>query len=303
MKFNTRYTRLALICVATSFTLIGLMAWTDRPTGEFAQNFTDTIPSKKMQKEKEKKDFDKELKELEKAEKELRAFDNDDWDEISDQIEAAIGRIDFGRIGLEFEDATKNELKDLDKQIERSMKDINWNELNDEIEKSMQEVRDIDFEKLREEIQDSKGELNLLKNGEWQKKFDAIDWKELNADIAGAMKDVKDLDFNFDFDKKGFDLDFHFEATADDLRKAKEELLGFKEMVYEMEEDKLLNTEKDYTIEFKKGELFINQKKQSDQVTAKYKKYFKNDLRIIKENGNININSQSNKKRSTIDPA
>ena len=301
MKFRTRFTKLLLICIVASITAIGLMAWTGKPVPQLSQNVTDTIPSKKVQKEKPKKDFDKQLEQLEKVETELGSLDHDDLDDLGEKIEEAIGRIDFGRIGLEIEEAT-HDLKDLDKEIARALKDVNWDEISVDIEKSMKELRDIDFENIHDELHDAKRELkSVLKDGDWDVKLDNINWKEINDDIAKSMKDVKD--FKFDFDAKDLDIGLDMENVTGAIRKAKEELKGFKEMVYEMEQDKLLNTENDYKIEFKKGELYIDDKKQGAEITSKYKKYFPNDRTIIKKNGNININPQSGTKRVDVEPA
>jgi hypothetical protein len=50
-----------------------------------------------------------------------------------------------------------------------------------------------------------------------------------------------------------------------------------------MEKEGLLNTKDDYTIEYKDGDLFINDKKQSSDITDKYKKYFKQKKIAIKK--------------------
>jgi hypothetical protein len=58
-----------------------------------------------------------------------------------------------------------------------------------------------------------------------------------------------------------------------------------------MEKDGLLNTKEDYSIRYNDGELFINDKKQPQDVTDKYKKYLpKKNIAIKKEDGKMNIN-------------
>ncbi len=75
-----------------------------------------------------------------------------------------------------------------------------------------------------------------------------------------------------------------------EIDKAKEELKGYQEMIYTMEKDGLLNTKEDYTIEYRQGELSINGKKQSTEITSKYKKYFKKDMMTIKKHdGDLKI--------------
>ena len=80
------------------------------------------------------------------------------------------------------------------------------------------------------------------------------------------------------------------ESANEGMEKAKVELKGYQEMVYAMEAAGLLDTDGDYTIEYRDESISINGKKQSPAVTEKYKKYFKKDrVKIIKEDGEINI--------------
>jgi len=77
-----------------------------------------------------------------------------------------------------------------------------------------------------------------------------------------------------------------------EIDKAKEELKRYQEMISNLEKEDLLNTREDYTIEYRGGELSINGKIQSKEITKKYKKYFRKEtLTIKKQNGDINIDS------------
>ena len=70
-------------------------------------------------------------------------------------------------------------------------------------------------------------------------------------------------------------------------------LKGYQQMIYGLEADNLLDTKKDYTIEYKDGFLTINDKKMEQPVLDKYKKYLGDkDLRIRKESGDIDINNR-----------
>ena len=63
-----------------------------------------------------------------------------------------------------------------------------------------------------------------------------------------------------------------------------------------MEKDGLLNTGQDYKIVYRDGALYINDKKQPVAVTAKYRKYLKDNLTIKKEKGRFNIGTNEDKK-------
>ena len=56
-------------------------------------------------------------------------------------------------------------------------------------------------------------------------------------------------------------------------------------MTTEMEKDELLNKKESNTIEYKNKELLINGKKQSPEVTEKYRKYFKGNNFKLKFSG------------------
>ena len=74
------------------------------------------------------------------------------------------------------------------------------------------------------------------------------------------------------------------------IEEAKQELKAYKQLLDGLEKDGLIDTKKDYSIEYKNGELFINGQKQPQEVLNKYKGYFKHDnTKIYKENGRFNI--------------
>lgn len=85
-------------------------------------------------------------------------------------------------------------------------------------------------------------------------------------------------------------LKAEMERAKIDIRKSKDELQSYKEMITRMESDGLLNTKEDYSIDFKEGELYINNKQQPEKILEKFRPYFKNrELRIQMEKGNLTI--------------
>jgi hypothetical protein len=93
-----------------------------------------------------------------------------------------------------------------------------------------------------------------------------------------------------DLKKQKFDFRKEMDNAKVDIDKAKTEMKGYQEMIYDMEAAGLLNTKEDYTIEYKDGDLFINNKKQPQNVTDKYKKYFKHKtIAIKKQDGQMKI--------------
>ncbi|MFT3936657.1 MAG: hypothetical protein QM726_23735 [Chitinophagaceae bacterium] len=79
------------------------------------------------------------------------------------------------------------------------------------------------------------------------------------------------------------DLKLQLEKAQQEVKKASAVLQAYKEMLGEMEKDGLLKADESYKIEYKKGELFINDKKQPANTTEKYKHYFKGDNIILQK--------------------
>ena len=66
-----------------------------------------------------------------------------------------------------------------------------------------------------------------------------------------------------------------------------------KEFTDELEKDGLIDKDKGYSIEWKNGgELYINGKKQSKEISDKYKKYYKKDGWRIEMNGHGDKHSE-----------
>jgi hypothetical protein len=116
-----------------------------------------------------------------------------------------------------------------------------------------------------------------------------INMKEIEEALQSAKEDIANAKADLKLDK--IDLRETMAKAQAKVNDAKEELKAYQEMVYKMENDGLLNTHHDYTIEYRKGEIFVNGKKQSSEVTAKYRNYFKKESVIIKkQDGDLDIN-------------
>jgi hypothetical protein len=149
---------------------------------------------------------------------------------------------------------------------------------------------------LFRELEETKKKLQeQLNNKDWKKeieKMQQFNQQELNNALEKARKEIERAKEGINLEKH--DLKKELEKAHVEIGKAKEEVKGYQEMIYDMEKAGLLDTKGDYTIEYKNGDLFINDKKQPEEVTNKYKKYFKKDkVKIKKEDGEFNINHGS----------
>lgn len=120
------------------------------------------------------------------------------------------------------------------------------------------------------------------------KEIENINMKEIEEALEKATEEITKAKDHFTADK--IDIRETMTKAQVEVNNAKAELKAYQEMVYGMEKDGLLDTGRDYIIEYKKGDILINGKKQSTDVIAKYRKYFKNaNVTISKQDGVLNI--------------
>jgi hypothetical protein len=159
---------------------------------------------------------------------------------------------------------------------------------------------------------------------ELKQNFDKIDMKEMKEQIENAMKqidmakiqtDINNSISKIDMDKIKLELDkvkeIDFKGIEENLKKmkpqlektmqdakesiekAKKELFEYKGFIDGLDKDGLIDKNKNYTIEYKNGELTINGKKQSADVVKKYSGFLKDrkDFTIKKDEDNFNIDN------------
>lgn len=220
----------------------------------------DTVPEKDYNGTMKMKDFDKLQHELDRSmlqvSEEMKKMD---LAHIQEEIEASLKSIDMDKIMRDVELSLKQ--VDLDKMlasVSSSLKDIELDinhedidkamiEAKKEIEKAKLEVKEIDREKIRKELQKAKREIEKSR---------------------------------VEIDK--IDVDKIMNEARTGIEKAKEELKLTREMFNELEKDGLIDSKKGFELEYKNKSLYIDGKKQSEKVTDKYRKYFKDEHFKIK---------------------
>lgn len=223
------------------------------------QTVLDTVPkvhNNEIDIELNLKGLDKTIKEsLEMAEKSMKEID---WNKISKEVEQSMKQIDMAKLQMEIDKSMKaidweKSLRQAQDEINRSMKEIDMSKMKLDIEKELKNVRkNINSEEMKKSMEEIK----------------KINFDELKKEMENLKKE---MELNKD----------HFKVEMDkaklEMLKAKKGLSEIKEMTTEMEKDGLINKKESNTIEFKNKELLINGKKQSPEVTEKYRKYFKGD--------------------------
>jgi len=298
MNWKTKAIRWTIPVLAIAIT-VTLTAWGGHPqnTGQNARPLQDTLPGKRKYKSERKagdKDLDKELRDLDNARKELEDLKDFNWDKIKEDIDKAMKEIDMEKIHMDAENAIRKvDMEKMQKEVQESLSKIDFDKMKTDLDNALKEV-DVkeELDKAKKEIE--KAQLQMkehFNNRDWQKELDRelkkIDSKEWKEEFEKAMQELKRSKADLDLQK--LNMKDEMAKAREGIDKAKEEFKGYQEMIYSMEKEGLLSTKEDYKIEYKDGELFINGKKQNQEVTDKYKKYFKRNTTLKKEDGDFNI--------------
>ncbi len=166
---------------------------------------------------------------------------------ISKEINEALDKINFDEIKVSIDKAMKEiDFAVIEKDVQKAMKEIDWEKMDKEITASLKNAKDaidkIDMKELKEELEKAKKE------------------------IEKSREEIRKIDFN----------KISKEAN-EEIKKAGENLRRQKEMFNEMQSDGLIKQSKGFEIEYKKGNLYINGKKQPEAIANKYRKYFNDE--------------------------
>jgi chromosome segregation ATPase len=295
MKLQNLVTRWVLASAATMGLVIALAAWTDHPQQHKNLNthLRDTTPDKRL------RDLDRELQKLEEARTHLEKMKDKDWEKIQRDVEESIRKIDVEKIQHQAAAAMQRlDLEKTQQQIEESLSRIDFDKIQQQIDESMAKVDKVDQQEIREQLQKAKVQVKeAMENQSWKEdlaKAQKINQEAMQQQMVEVQKQMQKLKKDMQLEK--FNFSKEMEKAKLEVEKAKEELKGYQEMIYSMEKDGLLDTKENYTIEYKNGNLFINDKKQPADITNRYKQYFKKDkIAIKKEDGEMHIQHNSDK--------
>jgi hypothetical protein len=145
------------------------------------------------------------------------------------------------------------ELPELSTELTKALKEIDNEKINEEIDKAMKEVKNVDWSKIKKDIDEAMQELNKQ------------DFVKIKVDMDNLKDELNKMKLNLNVDLGKMKFDFS---------EAKKELKKFAEMMKEMKADGLIKKGEPINIQWKKGELFINEQQQPANIRDKYKKYF-----------------------------
>lgn len=269
----------------------GLIAWNTRPDRfqDEPRNGQDTIPAKK--KNANMRDLDREIRALEEGQSKLEALRGKDWDKVRADVEDALKKIETGHLQIQIEEAMRQvDFEKIQRQVEEAMKKVDLTKMQQDIQRALEETNKLDqqemalaMEKAQKEVKESLSKINWEKIKKEVEETKKLNSKELEKTMKKAQEELKKARTNIQFDQ--LNMQETLKKAKKDIEKGREELKGYQEMIYAMEQEGLLNTKEDYRIEYDHGDLYINRLKQSPATTAKYKKYFPKEAVIIRKTG------------------
>jgi chromosome segregation ATPase len=211
----------------------------------------DTIPTKN--KERKIRNLDEAIDEVDRGFEELNKVN---MEKIKREIEESMKNINTEKMKLEMDKAMREvDMAKMKVDLEKALKDVDSEKMKAEIEKSLAKV---DMEKIKKELEANR--MNMAKVEE--------ELKKIHPQIEKSMKDARES-----------------------LEKAKAELKEYKTFINDLEKDGWIDTKSEYTIKSEGGALYINGKKQSDDLYRKYQSFLEKhkDFTIEKSEDNFNI--------------
>lgn len=216
-------------------------------------------------------------------------------------------------IKINFEKIDKADWEKINKQIQESLKKIDWEKLENDIKRSSQDQL---FQESTHNLREERDRTLFSKNEGLREAARAR--TESGRDIAGQreqagriQRDAINRERNeqrvtasriqaerrVEQDQQRAEMSEKRKVASE--KRAKESEARHKalnEMLDGMQKDNLLDREKDFEIEKKGDELYINGKKQPDEVNKKYEQYLKNkNVSIKKSKDNFHMNTQDNR--------
>ena len=313
MNFHLNQSQRIIAFTGLAFASVALIAWQNEPKYQLADSvyYRDTVPAQAKSKGYAR-DLDNELGKLDEAIRNLRDLNSDNSEHIIGRLNKELGEIDLDALQLQIESS----IIQLDPQlINRSLDEAlrvidetgikTLKELSLDGTQALKELRisipdQVDLHAIEQEIKESLGAIEpgtsemraALRSAGAELEKELADIKKLNSTEIGkvlseariALKAAKE-----EMATQDHELKTEMDKAGSQIEKARAKIKKYQEMIYTMEGDLLLDTKGDYKIQFLEGSLYIDNKKQPDNVSTKYKKFFDEDITIKKEKGHFAI--------------
>jgi uncharacterized protein (DUF342 family) len=169
------------------------------------------------------------------------------------------------------EQMKKMDFNKVQKDVNDALEKVDFEKLERQINESM---RKIDFEKIRKDIKERSVNVEQLERMKTQMAATHAQIERQREDIALNRGEYR------------LNIDKAMRNARESMAKAREELQNLRDFTTELEKDGLINKISPHKIEVRSGQLFINDKKQPNEVNEKYRKYHR------KQDFTINLNEE-----------
>ena len=247
-----------LIALCLSVAAYTSISWQTHPGNkDKAGTVTDTIPDKTIK----AKDIDEALEELDKAKIELgKQVKEIDMQKIKEDIQKAMQQMEKDLAGMQ-------------KELQQAFKEIDEKKIKTQIDA---ELKKADSEKIKASVDEALAKVDFEKIKLEMEKVRQIDFEKMKKELEAIQPKIE----------------HSMKEARESIEKARKELQGYKSFIDDLHRDGLINKNAPYKVEWQKGELTVNSKKQSSEVAAKYE-FLKNkkDFTIIKDADNMSIHN------------
>jgi hypothetical protein len=191
----------------------------------------------------------------------------DQLDEQMQQLKSQMKNLSQQMKNFELDLKGQEHLKksDLQKHLNEAFENINWERMSKDVRGSLTGIDKASMAEVRRQMEKVRTNLELRRRN-LRIEVPKIDEDEIRGNIENAMKDARKS-----------------------IEKAREKLSNIKEFTNELHKDGLIDKTKEYKIEVKEGDLYINDKKQSKETSEKYKQYYFKDSFTINNDGGVRI--------------
>ncbi|MBW8684833.1 M56 family metallopeptidase [Chitinophaga rhizophila] len=291
-----------------------------------AHYLTDTVPASATNRQRAKEEAARASMEAADAglEAAKKAMENIDWKQINAEISNAMKEVDFKKINEEVSKAMKEvNWNEINTEVSKALKEINWDEINKEIKKDLKNTNgelvdpQIIQESIRMGMEGAKIALSTLSSEEVRAEMrkgmeeakkgmeearKAMNSDEVKAAMLEARKEIEKAQQEIKNSQKHIKKQIiiknkngviqKMENDDDDLTIDESTSSKYKDLISRMEKDKLIDTNKEFTVEKKDDVLTINGVRQPEAVLQKYADVIgKADaLTINGKKGTLNIN-------------
>lgn len=190
-----------------------------------------------------------------------------------DEINKSMQNLDKNMAGLEIQ--MKNLNLNIDKQIQESISKINFDEIQKQTEASLKQI---DWDKMQQQVDNS---LQKAKTEVAQ-----IDFNKMQSQMKELQEKMQSKEFQsqFNSEKLHQQINDAMISAKEGIEKVKKKLQELNDFTNALQADGLIDKKKGYTIEWKNGDLYINDKVQPKDISDKYRKYendFKGKIKML----------------------